>query len=168
LFYSNDKMTKEDYEVLLQEIMAYRELDYEEFNFSGEPIRNTGEFKLGSEDAYYEMDIQNIEDLLLYWDDFSINKPNKKSKKKQNKYDRKMYYKKVKHIRNIKNINPWCIYVYDFDTDTYRYWEKCYAQSKDLRRIGNNTIRSMIPGKEKFPLNGGGYKKVYDYWNEIF
>lgn len=165
MFNSNDKMTKEDYEILLQEIRAYRELDCAEFNFDGEPIRSTGEF--GSEDAYYEMDIQDIEELLLYWDDFCTNKPTKR-KKKQNRYNRKMYYKKVKHLRNIKNINPWCIYVYDFDTDTYRYWEKCYAQRRELRSIGNNTIRSMKPGKEEFPLKGGGYKKVYDYWNDIF
>ena len=36
-----NKLTKEYYKSLLQEVIAYWELDSVEFNFDGEPIRNT-------------------------------------------------------------------------------------------------------------------------------
>ena len=120
---------------------------------------------MGSEDAYYEMDIQNIKELLLYWDDFCTHKPNKKHKQKQNRYSRKMYYKKVKHLRKLNTFVPCHVYGYG---NTHKYWKKYFVQSKELRHIGNSIIRSTIPGKEQFSLKSGGYRKVFAYWYVIF
>lgn len=120
--------TLEDYEILLKEIVAYRELDSAEFDFNGEVLRNTGECGLGSEDAYYKMDILSLKEAISYYGIDKEPKPRKR-KTKLNRYKRKMYHKKYKHL-------------------------------KRLRMIETNSIRAIKPGSEKFPLNGGGYRKV--------
>lgn len=166
MFYCNELLNEENLEILLIELMAYSQLDGEEFSFDGESMKNTGDFRLGSEGAYLEMDIQNIQEALLYPE--IVNNRKKKTNNNLNNYERKMYHKKNRHIRRIKEYVPWYLYDYDCDTDTHKYWKRNYVQSKALRLIGNNIIRSIIPGKEDFSLNGGGYKKVYDYWWDIF
>lgn len=50
----------------LKEIEAYRELDGEDFDFGTGLIKN--EMRQGSEDAYYEIDLQNLKDTIIFWE----------------------------------------------------------------------------------------------------
>lgn len=65
---SKELVTKQDHIDKLVEIQAYRNLDGEPFDFGTGLLVNDGEFRLGSEDAYYEMDIQCLEDIIKNWD----------------------------------------------------------------------------------------------------
>jgi len=64
-------VTKEDYILKLAEIKAYRELDGQDFDFGTGIIINDMSF--GSEDAYYEMDLQSLEEAIEYWDENNEN-----------------------------------------------------------------------------------------------
>lgn len=66
LYDSSELKTKQDHIDKLNEIKTWRELDGESFDFGSGEIPN--EMLLGSEDSYYEMDIQSLEETIELWD----------------------------------------------------------------------------------------------------
>ena len=157
---------REKLELDLQEIQAYRELDSAEFNFNGVILRNTGEYNLGSEDAYYEMDIEALEEaLLLHSEDFQrklkyINKRNKKYKSRLNKYGRK----KITQSK-LKKLNQ-CTWWVTYYNENEGYYERCYVSGR--KRYAKYCSKRKVRHRNDFALKGNGYRKVYDYWWDVF
>lgn len=103
MFYATgEEKTKEDYEILQQEIETYRTLDGLSFQFGNELIINDGEFGYGSEDGYLGMVAQDLREKLEYWGEDRVIKK-KKNKPRLNKYERRKLtqqkYKKLSQLR---------------------------------------------------------------------
>ncbi len=162
MFYATgEEKTKEDYEILQQEIEAYRTLDGHSFKFGNELIINDGEFGYGSEDGYLGMVAQDLREKLEYWDeDNPIKKTKNKNKPRLNKYERKKLtqekYKKLSQLR------WWTVY---YKEDEDRYIKIYYSGArKYVKYCSNRKVRNS----NNFSLKGGGYRKVFDYWWYIF
>lgn len=168
MVYSSDLQTKEDCQILLQEIKAYRELESQEINFNGIVLKNTNEYSLGSEDAYYEMDIQSLEEALEHWD--YNNKPkkhNKKPKTRLNKYSRKQITKD-KLLKLHKYGKWWTTHKQTNDEDKF-YIIRCYiGNHKNSRTTYHKKKANKKVRKYKGMLKRNNYRKLYDYWWEIF
>jgi hypothetical protein len=160
MLYNSIKQLKLELELDLLEIEAYRALESETFDFGEGEMRNDGEYNLGSEDAYYEMEIQNIKDALL---DLEYEHPNKQETKNNNRLNR-YHRKKVgkRKLKKLTNYNWWSAY-YDEDAG---YYKRCYLSGRKgfAKRCSNKKVRKEL----KFPLRGSGYKKCFDYWWTVF
>lgn len=169
MFYSSDLQTKENYEILLQEIKAYRELESHEFNFNGIILKNTNEYNLGSEDAYYEMDIQSLEEILEYWDNNSSNttKKYKKFKIKLNKHSRKQITKDK--LLKLNNYGKWWTTYEQINDEGKSYIIRCYiGNNKNSRTTYHKKKANKKVRKYKGMLKRSNYRKIYDYWWEVF
>ncbi len=168
MFYSSDLQTKEDYKILLQEIKTYRELESQEFNFNGIVLKNTNEYNLGSEDAYYEMDIQSLEEILEYWD--YNNKPkkhNKKPKIKLNKYAKKQITKDK--LLKLQKYGKWWTTYKQTNEEGKFYIVRCYiGNHKNSRTTYHKKKSNKKVRKYREILKGNNYRKIYDYWWEVF
>ena len=89
-------------------------------------------------------------------------------KNKLNRYEKKQYHEKLKHLQKINHFAPWYIYGFDENLDNVIYWKRYYVQNKFSRKLSNRKIRHQLIGKETFNFKGNSFKKVYDYWNDIF
>lgn len=151
--YKNDEFTsKQDYIDLLKEIEAYRALDGLDFDFGTGLIVN--EMSYGSEDAYYEMDIQDLEEIIEYWDDYNI-PVKKKRKKRTHKYHLKQ---KEKEKINRLSGNSWSTVR---ERDGWK--QRCYrgGRSAFLKKQSNKKVRRYIRG---LPSKGNTHKRIYDFW----
>lgn len=141
-------------ECTLQEVLAYRDLENEYFDFGEGPMRAAdGKY---SEDEYYELRIQ---DELEQRQELSPQKTSKRKlvdKRKHNSYQRNKYTRmKLNKLHN--NCNWWVI------SDMGSHKRRCYLrEAKHARKISNKKVR-----KAKNITDGAHYKKVYDYWWHI-
>jgi hypothetical protein len=114
LYESSELVTEQDYIDKLEEIRAYQSLDGKPFDFGTGLIINDGEFRLGSEDTYYEMSIADLESHLGcddYWvEDGEYNhyysyywKPTWKTNKRRIR--RHKYYRDQIGKRKIEKLN---------------------------------------------------------------
>ena len=126
-----------------------------------------------SEDGYYEMEEQNIEDYLeelLNIKEIMINNINNninhchknKFKKRPNKYLRKKItlqkYKKLS-----KNLyKSW--YAIYFNEDKQRYIR---IYNSNCRQYAHKQSEKKIRKSNVFKLKGSSFKKVYDFWWEV-
>lgn len=141
------------------EINAYRDLENETFIFGSIELKNDGEYKMGSEEVYYEMELQYLEEALLALKEnkFIVNR----SKNiRLNRYERKkITQKRLKKIHSY----TWWTTSYDENLDIYKrhYISGCkkYAKYCSRRKVRNSF---------DFPLKGNGYRKCFDYWWTIF
>jgi len=126
-----------------------------------------------SEDSYYEMEEQNIEDYLeelLHTKEIMINNINNNIndydrntlKKRPNRYLRKkIILQKYKKLS--KNLyKSWYAIYYNEDKQRYIriYNSKC-------RQYAHKQSEKKIRKSNDFKLNGSSFKKVYDFWWEI-
>lgn len=162
IYNGQELKTKEDYINQLEEIEAYRSLDGEDFDFGTGLIIN--EMSLGSEDAYYEMDIWALEDVIEYWD-YPIHTKRKKRKKRENKYARNRKYKDKlwkdveKDWTHVWMNGKW----YQEGTHPKRYYRG--KRSTYLKKQSNKKIRQY---KGDFAPKGDGFHKVFDFWWELY
>jgi hypothetical protein len=149
--------TKQDYIEQLKEIEAYRSLDGLPFDFGTGLIPN--EMSLGSEDAYYEMDIQNLEGIIEYWDYVDDTKKRRKYKDKLFKY----YKRKIdqKKLSKLYNETWWAV------QDCGEYKKRCYIGSRTtfLKKYSNKIVRRYV---NEVSVKGNGYRRLFDYWWEIW
>jgi len=126
-------------ECTIEEVIAYRELENEYFDF-GEGLMSPLSSKL-SEDVYYKMRIQWEEDLQLEEKYSHLNNKTILKKARLNHYARKQ-------IDKIK-----------LDKDTYK--KRCYIGRRTAynKKRSNKKVR-----KTKNIGDGGNYKKVCNYW----
>lgn len=151
-----DMKTKQDYVDILNEINAYRELDGQDFDFGTGVIIN--EMCLGSEDAYYGMDIRLLEDIIEYWNNYS--KPKPKTKKRKNNYiNNRKHKNKLQSMVN----NHW-FPVYNCEE---KYAKRFYrgGGSPFLKKMSNRKIRRY---KGDFEPKGNKFHRVYDFWWELY
>jgi len=159
MFYATgEEKTKEDYEILQQEIEAYRTLDGLSFKFGNELIINDGEFGYGSEDGYLGIVAQDLRELLEYWDDDrTVNKiKNKRNKPRLNKYERKKLTQQK--YKNLSKLRWWTVY---YNENEDRYIKIYYSGARKYAKYCSNR---KVRNSNNFSLKGGGYRKVFDYW----
>lgn len=154
--------TENDYINLLNEINAYRELDGQDFDFGSGTITN--EMSYGSEDAYYEMDIQSLEDTIEHWDYDRPVKP-KPYKNRENKYYRNRKYKDK--LWKMTELNWMPIWKKERRYEEGLYPKRYYRSkiSSYLKKQSNKKIRRYKGG---FPSKGNCCHKVYDYWWKLY
>lgn len=162
MFYATgEEKTREDYEILQQEIEAYRALDGLSFKFGDELIVNDGEYGYGSEDDYLKIDAQNINEKLNYWhEDNPIQKVKNNNKQRLNKYERK----KIDQ-QKLKRLSKLSWYTVYYKEDENRYIKIYYSGARKYAKYCSNR---KVRNSNNFPLRGGGYRKVFDYWWCIF
>lgn len=151
--------TKEDYINQLKEIIAYRELDGQDFDFGDGSISN--DMSLGSEDAYYEMDIYSLECAIEYYEE--DHRPVKKAKKQRsNKYARTRQHKdKLKEMVDRSWYPVWESYSPEsFPKRYYRGQRSMY-----LKRLSNKKFRRYTGEVLK---KGNTHRRVFDFWWELY
>lgn len=151
----------EYYELLLQEVQAYRRLQSEPFDFGTGIIHIDGIY--GSEDAYYEMEEQEIEDILdeLKWEkrfNYKYIKGSNRRSTRPNRYKRKRITQ-----QKYKKLNYKCGFAY-FNEDKDRYIRYYYS---NRRKYAHKWFVKKLRKNNEFKLKGNNYRKVYDYWWEI-
>lgn len=178
IYNTNELITKEDYIDALNEILAYRALDGEDFDFGNGLITN--EMSLGSEDAYYEMDIWTLESLLECWDCSYCRARNVEDKKKKHKHKPNRHKLNSKHknktIKNSKRNDYYPVYwkasgvidkYGDYDeTNSKGHYKRYYrgSRSKFLKKLSNKKIRNYRGYVEN---KGNKHKRLYDFWWEL-
>ena len=152
--------TKEDYICLLKEIEAYRELDGEDFDFGTGIINN--DMSYGSEDAYYEMAIWELESIIDYWD---CDNPNSKhNKKRDTKYARNRTFKnKLWSMVDQQWTHVWMNGKW-FEEGTY---PKRYYRGKRSTHLKRQSSRKIRRFKGEFQTKGNKHKRVFDFWWEL-
>lgn len=115
------------------------------------------EMLLGSEDAYYEIDIDNLTGAIDYWefDNPTIKKPLKI--RPHRRYYMQIEKEKLKHLSNISWMNV-------IDNDDWL--QRCYRgkRSAHLKRQSNRKIRRY---KGSISLKGNMCHKIFDFWWEL-
>src|SRR5574344_1073491 len=148
MFYAiGEEKTKEDYEILQQEIEAYRILDGLSFQFGNELIINDNEFGYGSEDGYLGMVAQDLHNVLEYWhEDNSIKKIKNKNKKRLNKYERKKIDQQ--RLKRLSKLSWYTAYYYE---DENRYIKIYYSRRRKYAKYCSNR---KVRNTNDFPLRG--------------
>lgn len=146
----------------LIEIRAYRALQNESFDFGSGLIENNNN---GSEDDYYKMQEEKI-----------IKEIEKEKKKiRNNKHKAKKTRRKNKHYLNkkakerLKRLHKQGVYtVYKaVNKDTGKeYPYKFYLTGR--RKMAKRQTNKKVRKRNDFSLKGAGYRKVHDYWWEVF
>lgn len=143
-------------ECTLEEVIAYRELESEYFDF-GEGLMSPLSGKQ-SEDAYYEMRIQWEEELQLEQKYYYINHESKsKRKTRLNQYARKKICKTK--LDKLYNEGGWWTV---WDKGTYKIRHYISPRAKHYKKYSNKKVR-----KTKNIGNHGKYRGVYDFWWEV-
>jgi hypothetical protein len=140
----------EEYILDLEEIKAYRSLEGVSFDFGTGLIEN--ELSYGTEEALWEMEQQNLEEIIDNWDSEKQN--TKKKKHKLNHYNQKQIDKiKLKKLAN----HVYTIYF----NDKAGIYKRFYISGcrKYAKWCTNRTIRH----RNDFPLKYSGYRKTFDY-----
>lgn len=142
----------------IDEIRAFRELEGESFDF-GEGLMDMKNAKY-SEDAYYEMCLPEESGYDEY--DYEYNYKTYEPESKQ-KYGLNRYYKKQidKHrLDKLVNYGWWIV------STRKSYKRRIYFSGRKgtIKHISNKKVR-----KYKGDIaDGAGYRKIYDYWYELF
>lgn len=138
------------------DLEAYRNLQKQPFDFGTGLITDDS---IQSEDGFWKMEQWNIESAIE--DLISNSTKIKYFKSKLNHYNKKQITK-IKLIKLFK-IGGW--YSISYDEDTGRYIRYYYSGRRGFAKwCSDRAVRN----RNDFSLKGGGYKKVYDYWNTVF
>jgi len=141
----------------IDEIRAYRESESEVFDFGEGEMKMDGWY--GSEDAYYEMCLPEESGTNLEMDEYYCTKPRLK---KRHKYRLHKYYRKQigkKKLEKLSKVGWWIV------SDKGTHKTRCYYSGRKttIKKISNKKVR-----KYKNLGNYANYRKVYDYWYELF
>lgn len=145
----------EDLQLDLIEIQAYREnQDYKDKDYYTDwwiyDIDQNEKDDNTSEDAYFRMAQQNLEEAIEYYDE---NNPpiKRKYKPRLNKYERKLYGNyKIKRVRERWDYN--------------RKWWKIYNSGKIVKFYKHYANQKVRTTDKEFKLVGRNYRKIFDYW----
>lgn len=144
-------------ECTFEEILAYRELENEYFDF-GEGLMRASDGK-DSEDAYYEIRTQWEEELQLEQEYcYLSHKPKSERKARLNHYARKQICK-IKLDRLYNEGSWWTV----CDKGTHKIRHYISPRAKHHKKYSNKKVR-----RTKNIGNHGSYRKVYDYWWEVW
>ena len=142
----------------LIELDAYRILSGQSFDFGTGIIKNDSKI---SEDVYYKMQQQELEELLFNKNNYIPQNKNKQKKHRLNKYERKkITYKRLKKLHSISLYTCGAYEKNGRLTRFYLSGRKGYAKWCSDRKVRH--------GNKEFCLRGGGYRKVFDYWWTVY
>ncbi|MCK2000592.1 hypothetical protein MZM54_04185 [[Brevibacterium] frigoritolerans] len=149
---NGDFNSKQDYIDLLNEIEAYRALDGLDFDFGTGLIVN--EMSYGSEDAYYEMDIQSLEEIIEFWDEEHIPVIRKRKERTHKRYLKQKHKAKLNHLSD----KSWSTVR---ERDGWK--QRCYrgGRSAFLKKRSNKKVRRYIGG---LPPKGNTHNRIFDFW----
>lgn len=157
----------EDLQLDLIEVQAYRTLQDDEFEywcFGVEDLYNEPKELIGSEDEYFSIIQQNLEEAIEYYDENNPKPVKKKRNPRLNQYERKKITQQK--LQNIKDI---CSYYVVSERDGYL--EKNYLtnhSNKYSRTVYYKKFSNVKVRRNKdFKLKGNSYRKVFDYWWQI-
>lgn len=165
--YNKNLKCKEELMLDLEEVIAYRELEHAEFIFGNETISNTNKYKLGSEDAYYEMYIESLEEILYDLENnYTFN--SQKRNHKINHYQKKMYWRKNKLVEQIKISMPWWSYYKKVNENGNSYYKRCYQSTIESKKLYCRLVRRALNSNidedyDVCNLKGRSWRKIYDY-----
>lgn len=137
------------------EIESYRELEGEVFDFGTGQMRMEG--LLGSEDAYYEMDLQEHSEIRKQSEFDTLQDTAKEPAHKENK----MWQRKAIDQEKMRKLQE---RTWEFVWDRGSHLQRSYysRRRKVLLRVSNKKVRKYRGDL----VNGSHYKRVYDlYWN---
>jgi len=148
-------MDKKELMIDFNELEAYRSLNGKPFDFGNGLVTDDSK---ESEDVYWKMSQQDIEDCIEEFEESPQPKTRKKSR--PNRYERK--YIERKRLSEIYE-ESWHPVWYDKDSQRYK---RCYYSGRKgfAKRQSNRKIRHT----KDFDANGGMYRKLYDYWWNVF
>lgn len=145
-----------------EEIEAYRDLESATFDFGEGNMKIEGWY--GSEDAYYEMDIQNHYENQL--DDYISNNFTSEEDINFNRlsWRNNQHYKMMidkSKLDRLYDIGSWWTVA---DRGKYKIRHYVSARAKHYKKISNKSIRKY---KGVIP-KGNQYRKLYEYWWNIW
>jgi hypothetical protein len=154
-FYAREiaSMNRTEIEELYADIQAYRSLEGLEFDFGDGMILN--ELLQGTEEAYWEMDLQDLEDLLSYYE----NRPPPLPKKvRLNRYEcKKITQKKLKKLHDLH-----CYFVRIDSFNELGFYRRVYLSGR--RGYAKWCSRRAVRNREDFTTyKSNSYRKVFDY-----
>ncbi len=148
-------MDKKELMIDFNELEAYRSLNGVPFDFGNGLVTDDSE---ESEDVYWKMSQQDIEDCIEEFEESP--QPKTRKKGRPNRYERK--YAGRKRLQKIPR-EVWWIVGFDKEKMLYkRYYEsgrKGFAKKQTNRKIRHT---------KDFATDGGGYRKLFDYWGSVF
>lgn len=149
----------------LVEVKAYRDLQSEPFDFGTGLITNDCK---QSEDAYYEMIEQDLECWLENYLEPTLEPSlgmEKDLKIRDNRYARKCIEKKI--LKDLQSKNVYQIYEKTDEETGNKYLKISYC-SRRKRNAKKMTNRKLRQSRQAVSLRNGEYRKVFDYWWEVF
>lgn len=148
----------------LKEVRAYRNLQSKGFDFGTGLITNDSN---ESEDAYYEMEeqdildcIENIQYIMREYNEEIINKKSRR----YNRYNRKRI--REKKLRDLEEKGAYATTTKESE-EGKEYLTRFYLSGRKTfaKKQSNKVIRKS---RNNFSLYGGGYRKKYDYWWTVY
>ena len=132
-----------------REILQNDEFEY--FCFGVEDLYNTPNELKGSEDTYFKMEIQSLEEAILCYGTNNPKSIKKNKKPRLNKYERKLYGNyKIKKARERWDYN--------------KKWWKIYNSGKIVKFYKHYANQKIRTTDKEFKLVGRNYRKIFDYW----
>ena len=155
------KETLKKYELDLEEVRAYRNLQNEGFDFGLGYIEPESK---ESYDAYLEMEEQELEEMIenIKYMIKDYQKENEQSKR-VNRYKRKR--KREDKLQRLVNNNSYVVYTKERDGKEYIVRVYSSGRKGFAKKQSNRVIRNS---RNDFQLKGSGYRKKYDYWWTVY
>jgi hypothetical protein len=156
----------------LKELEAYRTLEGRPFDFGHGDVPN--DLTFGTEEAYWEMEIQEIEsvlydycdDLIMYYPDTNnINHKNKSTTKKNR------YLNKLKSKEKLIQLNHTANWIYVSYDEDKKYYSRRFSGQKvkrDTKQQSRRRVRNRVKALSDFSIKGCEYRRLYDYWWELW
>ncbi|MET3505504.1 hypothetical protein [Halalkalibacter oceani] len=155
--YNNKELiTKQDYIDQLNDLLAYAELEGEDFDFGTGLIVN--EMSMGSEDAYYKMYIQALMEKMEF-----LHIDNSKSKRKKKKRLHKRDYKK-KEKERLKKLSE----ISWMNVNNREGWKQRSYRGKRSRHFKKQSHRKIRRYKGDISLKGNMTNKIFDFWWKLY
>lgn len=145
----------------LVEVRAYRALQNEPFDFGTGVIKNNSN---NSEDAYYKMQEQEIIEEINRVEAVEFEKEKRRYLKKENRY---YSDKKAKNrLKKLHEQGVYSVYKAKNKDNGKEYLYKFYLSGR--KKMAKKQTNKKVRNRNNFPLKGAGYRKVYDYWWEVY
>jgi hypothetical protein len=153
-----------DIQLTLIELNAYRILNGQSFDFGNGLIINDSKI---SEDVYWKMEQYDLEELisgyfLLMNEEDYIDRDLKKKKYKYrlNKYERKQIDNKK--LNKLYEIGKYSCGISEYKGYLARWYMS--GRKKYVKKYSNSKVRKF----KDFKLKCAGYRRVFNYWNNVY
>ena len=149
----------------LIEIEAYRQLNGQPFDFGHGEIANES---LVSEDVYYKMQEEAINE--LYYDDYDDIIVRIRQKKRISTTRHNRYLCKLKSYQRLLQLRDFAWHITYYDEDKKRYIRCCGGMKpkRNAKQASRRRVRNRIKHLQEFTFKGNDYRRLYDYWWELW